>query len=296
MNKPFITVFTCTYNRAHTLTRLYESLCRQTCLDFRWLVIDDGSTDNTASLIEGFKAGNHLDITYISKENGGLYTGYNVAYQTIDTELNVCIDSDDYMPDNAVELIRDKWRRNGSDNYAGIIGLDFYAGTNNPIAGYFPAYLKECFLLDLYSKRIHRGDAKLVLRTDLMRRVSPQIGFQGEKNFNPVYMHLQVCDELPLLVLNENLCFVDYQENDSMSGAIYRQYTDSPRSFAKLRLLEMGLKHNTRLNKYRSAVHYVSHSIFSRNWKGLIHKDFKWLTALAIAPGILWTLFVKMKQ
>ena len=96
-----LTVFTPTYNRAHTLERLYQSLCAQTCQDFDWLVIDDGSTDDTKGLIEKFSAEGRISIRYIYKDNGGLYTGYNVAYQTIETELNVCIDSDDAMPERA---------------------------------------------------------------------------------------------------------------------------------------------------------------------------------------------------
>lgn len=296
MASPFnLTVFTPTYNRAHTLARLYGSLCRQTCKDFEWLVVDDGSTDGTKNLVQDFIDEKLIPIRYIRKENGGLYTGYNVAYANIDTELNVCIDSDDFMPDNAVELILDKWHRDGSDRYAGIVGLDFYAGTDKAIAGFFPSSLKECYLLDLYEKNIHRGDSKQVMRTDLMKRVAPQEGFPGEKNFNPVYMLLQVCDELPLLVLNENLCCVEYQTSDSMSASIYRQYADSPRSFAKLRRLEMGLKRSGALNKYRSAVHYVSSCLLAKDCGALLCPGHGLLTALAIAPGCLWYLYIRFK-
>ena len=134
-----LTIFTPTYNRKHTLPRTYESLCRQTCKDFDWLVIDDGSSDGTREWIESLgqkialscqkfdwmgriiseelgvrseelSSDDHFVIQapdvlieYVYKPNGGLYTGYNVAFQTIQTELCVCIDSDDYMPDDAVE-------------------------------------------------------------------------------------------------------------------------------------------------------------------------------------------------
>ena len=74
-----LTVFTPAYNRAHTIGRTYESLLRQTCKDFEWLVIDDGSTDNTRELVEGWIKESIIPIRYIYKENGGLYTGYNTA-------------------------------------------------------------------------------------------------------------------------------------------------------------------------------------------------------------------------
>ena len=187
-----LTVFTPTYNRAHTLERLYRSLCAQTCQDFDWLVIDDGSTDGTAALVQSFIDEGRIPIRYIDKENGGLYTGYNTAYAVIETELNVCIDSDDAMPENAVEIILREWSRRGSEHYAGLIGLDCYLDGGKPIGGAFPKDLEECWLLDLYTKRIHRGDAKQVMRTDLMKRVAPMTGFPGEKNFNPIYLLLQV--------------------------------------------------------------------------------------------------------
>lgn len=258
-----LTVFTPTYNRAHTLDRLYRSLCAQTCQDFDWLVIDDGSTDETRALVQGFIDEGRIPIRYVFKENGGLYTGYNTAYDNIETELNVCLDSDDAMPVNAVEIILRTWEEKGDDRFAGLIGLDCYMDSGNPIGGAFPDNLKECFLLDLYTKRIHRGDTKQVMRTDLMKRVAPMVGFRGEKNFNPIYMLLQVCDDYPLLVVNEPLCLVEYQQDDSMSRHIWQQYLDSPRSFAKLRKLEMKLKHNTFGNRLRCAAHYIAERVIA---------------------------------
>ena len=110
-----LTVFTPTFNRAHTLPRLYDSLCRQTCDDFEWLVIDDGSTDETEKLVRDWTDEGILSIRYIYQENGGLYTGYNTAYANIESELNVCIDSDDAMPPDAVGSILQMWRERGSD-------------------------------------------------------------------------------------------------------------------------------------------------------------------------------------
>lgn len=291
-----LTVFTPTYNRAHTLERTYRSLCRQTSRDFEWLVIDDGSTDGTRELVQGFIDEALIPIRYIYKENGGLYTGYNTAYANIETELNVCIDSDDYMPDEAVERIVKTWRERGADRYAGIIGLDYYADGRGPIGGKFPAWMSECYMLDLYVKGIHRGDSKQVMRTALMKQVAPQVGFEGEKNFNPVYMLLRVCDERPLLVLNENLCYVEYQQTDSMSGAIFRQYMESPRSFAKARVLEMSLKRTTLRNNLRLAIHYVSICLIARDGDWLKNSPKKLLT-LCMAPlGVLLYGYIRYKN
>lgn len=292
--KPTLTVFTPAYNRAHTIGRTYKSLCRQTCKDFEWLVVDDGSTDNTEELVAKWRAEAIIPIRYIFKENGGLYTGYNVAYANIDTELSVCIDSDDYMPDNAVELIVNHWEKYGNEKYAGITGLDFLLD-GTPIGGYFPTNLKECHLIDLYLKKIHIGDTKQVMRTELMKKFIPMEGFNGEKNFNPIYLLLQADNELPSLILNENLCFVEYQQNDSMSAGIFNQYLNSPHSFAKMRRLEMSLKRNSFKNLLRVAIHYNSSTIIGKEQNWLQTSPKKSLTVLTRPVGWLLSKYIKAK-
>lgn len=291
-----LTVFTPTYNRAHTLGRTYQSLCHQTCRNFEWLVIDDGSTDDTASLVETWIKDNRIPIRYIYKENGGLYTGYNTAYLSIDSELSVCIDSDDYMPNDAVEKILRCWKERGSERYAGLMGLD-YLPDGTPIGGLFPRNLDEVWFMNLYLKKLHIGDTKPVLRTDLMKQVAPMEGFPGEKNFNPVYMMIQVCDKYPILLLNENLCYVDYQTGtDSMSAGIWRQYMNSPFSFQKQRMLEMQLVHNTWMNRFRVSVHYVASSIIAKDKQWLQKSPYKTLTLLATPWGALLYLLIVNKS
>ena len=306
-----LTVFTPTYNRKHTIERTYESLCRQSNDDFDWLIIDDGSTDGLRDWVESLgekildsgarfdwmgrilegEDANHFviqakkfKIEYVYKPNGGLYTGYNAAYTTIQTELCVCIDSDDYMPDDAVGKILKCWKDKCGEKYAGILGLDYNIGAKELIGGQFPDDLDEVFFYDLTLKRLHGGDTKPVLRTALMKEVAPQVGFSGEKNFNPVYMMLQVCDNYPVLLLNEVLCDVEYQIGaDSMSQGIWRQYVNSPQSFAKLRLLEMALKHNTVKNKMRVCIHYISSCLLSKDTEWLRKSPLKMMT-LSLSP------------
>lgn len=284
--KHLITIFTPTYNRAHTLGRTYQSLCCQTSHNFRWLIVDDGSTDNTARMVQIWKREDKIPIDYVFKENGGLYTAYNTAYQHIYTELSACIDSDDYMPQDGVEKIIECWKCRGSDKYAGIIGLDF-TPRGEAIGGFFPPDLREVFFPEVGWKYHHHGDTKLVLRTELMKQVIPQIGFPGEKNFNPIYMILKVVDCYPLLVINENLCYVDYQENDSMSRRIFKQYVDSPRSFAKLRCLEMKLKHYSLYRKFVAAAHFISSCLLAKELSLIKCTSNKLLTLIASPLGVL---------
>ena len=347
-----LTIFTPAYNRKHTICRTYESLLRQTDMDFQWLIIDDGSTDGTqewvlslsdkiefcpemydwmgrritepatSGLSNQDRAQNHshfkievqkpscakFSIEYVKKPNGGLYTGYNVAYDLIDTELCVCIDSDDFAADNTVELIKKTWRKHypskasklkssvlTSKEYCGIIGLDFDM-EGKPLGGYFPNDLTECYRSDLFINGIHKADSKEVMRTDLMKRVAPQLGFEGEKNFNPSYMLAQVWDKYPLLVFNENLCNVEYQVGaDSMSQGIWKQYVNSPHSYAKHRLMQMGLKRYPYSLKFKSAAHYVSSCIFSKDKEWLKKSPMKLTTLLAAPLGLAFNIVIRYK-
>lgn len=289
----FLTIFTPTYNRAHTLGRLYDSLCKQKCIDgFEWLVVDDGSTDKTRELIQSYIEENKIPIRYIYKENGGLYTGYNTAYANMDSELSMCMDSDDYLPDGAIATIEREWRERGSDRYAGLLGLAYNHDDMNPIAGKFPASMKECFYYELFLKKIHTGDSAPVMRTNLMKKVAPLIGFEGEKSINPFYLILEVCNDYPILVVNESLMVKEYQKTDSMSKAIYKQYWNSPRSFCKMRLQEMGMKQNSIRNKFRCAIHYVATSIISKDSRWLQNSPEKLITLLAAPLGVLWFAYI----
>ena len=283
--KEMLTVFTPTFNRAECLKKGYEALCRQTCKEFVWLVVDDGSTDQTRLLVEQWsRQEKGFEVRYIYKENGGLHTGYNVAIANIDTELSVCIDSDDYMPDDAVEKILTFWKKEGSDKYAGIAALDaFEDGTI--IGDPFPKQ-KSINILDVSLGKYHykNGDRKLVVRTALYKEVAPMPSYENEKNFNPHLMHLQISEKYDFLIYNTVLCVVEYQE-DGMSNGIFKQYLNSPKSFAHMRKYMLGLKGTTFKFRMRHAIHYVSSSIIARNKRFLQESPRKWDVILAVPFG-----------
>lgn len=287
---PVLTVFTPTYNRAHTLVRTYESLCRQTCKDFEWLVIDDGSTDNTGKLVLSWIADNIIPIRYIYKPNGGLHTGYTTAIANLRTELNICIDSDDFMPDDAVEKIIDTWHRIKKNDLAGIVGLD-YTPEGKPIGGEF-SQLGEKHFYEICD--FHRGDTKIACRTDILQSLPQMRSFGKEKNFNPIYYYMQVDVDHKFYLVNDNLCIVEYQP-EGMSAGIFRQYRNSPRSFAEIRRLAMRMPYYSLKRQYINAAHYVSSAIFSGDLRFLSSSPRPMLTFLAIPAGIAINLLVRYK-
>ena len=289
--KPRITVFTPTFNRAHTLPRTYESLKKQRDKRFIWLIIDDGSTDDTKQLVsQWMKENDSFQIKYIYKENGGMHTAHNVAYENIETELNVCIDSDDCLAENAIDLILDFWDKSNHKNYAGIIGLD--SDFDGNIIGSDLGNITETTLSGFYANG-GKGDKKLVYRTDIIKQYPPYPVFDGEKYVCLNYKYTLIDQDYKLLTLNKVLCNVEYQ-SDGSSNSMWRQYLNNPRGFAFLRKFYM--KYNTSiLRNYIDSTHYVSSSILSRNCHFIRESPKKILTVLSIPFGIILFLITLKK-
>ncbi|TXC92371.1 glycosyltransferase family 2 protein [Metabacillus litoralis] len=286
---PTLTVFTPTYNRAYTLHLCYESLKRQKSKDFVWLIIDDGSTDNTKELIDSWIEENKIPIIYHYQENQGMHGAHNAAYEIIQTELNVCIDSDDYMADDAVEKIVEFWKKYGGRQYAGIVGLD--ATQNGEVIGTkIPEGIKESTLSNLYGKHKVKGDKKLVYRTELTKKTPPYPVFPGEKYCPLSYKYILIDQKCPLLVMNEVLCYVEYLPDGSSLNMI-NQYKKNPNGFTFFRKVAIQYA-PTFKERIRESVHYVSSSLMIGNHKFLIESPKLFSTLLATPFGILLYLYI----
>ena len=176
-----ITVFTPTYNRAYCLGQCYESLIRQTNNNFIWLIIDDGSSDKTKELVNSWIVENKVEIKYHYQNNLGMHGAHNSAYNLIETELNVCIDSDDFMPDEAIENILAFWKNNSrKERVAGIVGLDSYK-SGEIIGNPFPDQLNQVTMENLYNKYKIKGDKKIVFRTEIVKKYNRYPIFKDER-------------------------------------------------------------------------------------------------------------------
>lgn len=292
MDKENITVFTPTFNRAFCLHQVYESLLRQTNSKFKWLVIDDGSSDNTEEIVNDWIEEGKIKIAYIYQENQGMHGAYNTAYKNIDTELNICIDSDDYLADNTIELIHHHWEQHGSDQYAGLVGLD--AKFSGAIIGKeMPVDLKSSSLEDLYHKHKVPGDKKLVFRTEVVRSYPPYPLFEGE-NFVPHgSLFVQIDKDYELLCLNEVLVHVEYLE-DGSSRNIFTQYRKHPNGFRYSRLIQMKYSKYWKV-KLKNTIHLVSCHIQLKDWNIFRNNPYPFLTLIMSPLGVLLYFYIKRK-
>lgn len=186
MFKYKFTVMTPTFNRAHLLPRLYESIKRQTYRDFEWLIVDDGSTDNTKEVVDSFIADNTpFPIRYYLKENGGKSRAVNYGLDLAEGELFFIMDSDDYLTDNALErLVYWFGTIEGDKRFCGVAGERGITETETPNIPLRGTY-EDVSALDKYrGNKALDGEHAECFYTDIFRKFKyPE--FEGEKYMTP---------------------------------------------------------------------------------------------------------------
>lgn len=209
-----ITVFTPTYNRAYIIENLYHSLCRQTYRNFEWLVVDDGSSDNTEALFERLRAEADFPIQYYKKENGGKGRAINYGVDFARGELFFNVDSDDYLTDDALEKVA-SWEATiaGDKRFCGVVGNLGTAPDVTPNRIFDGPY-RDASLLERYpeySSDPIDGEHAYVFYTDLQKKYRyPE--FEGENFITPaVPWNRMAHDGYLVRVFNDIIWIYEYQ-------------------------------------------------------------------------------------
>mgnify|MGYP004686634075 CR=1 FL=1 len=219
-----ITVFTPTYNRAHLLGRLYESLCAQRFTDFEWLIVDDGSTDGTASLVQGFIAERRIDIKYLSQRNGGKHRAINHGVGQAKGELFFIVDSDDYLPADSLQSIATEYAKCDS-SMGGVAGLDATDGGKVIGSGLAQEFI-ECNSMEIRFKHHVTGDLAEVFKTSVMREFPfPEI--DGEKFCPEALVWNRIALKYNLRYFNKVIYIAEYQDG-GLTDNIVRVRRQSP--------------------------------------------------------------------
>ena len=222
-----------------------------------------------------------------------MHTGHNAAYQLIDTELNVCIDSDDYMPDDGVEKILKTWNAIiDNTKYAGIIGLD--ADKNGGIIGSkIPSDLISGNLKDLYTKHKVVGDKKVILRTDIVKKYPAYPEYENEKLVPLGLLYLMIGEAYDFVYSNDIFCVVEYQP-DGSSNSILKQYRQSPRGFAYSRITQK--KYSKSFSEdLKYSAHLVSSALFTKDLSLLFRGPKMYQNLLMIPFGLLLHVYILFK-
>ena len=221
-----ITVFTPTYNRGHLLQRLYESLCHQTFKDFEWLIVDDGSTDNTADIVKPFIDGEGIHVRYIKQENGGKHRAINHGVREAKGELFLILDSDDSIPDDSLSLINEYYSQIKDDyRFGGIAG--YMAHHDGTIIGHGnDNELIDASSIEMRYRYHIVGDMCEVFRTDVLREFPfPEI--EGEKFCPEALVWNRIAQKYKLRIFKKVIYYRDYLEG-GLTSKIVRIRMQSP--------------------------------------------------------------------
>lgn len=282
--RPTITVYTATYNRAHLLPQVYESLCQQTNKDFAWLIIDDGSTDSTRDLVQSWIEQGDVRIQYCFKENGGVHTARDLAYEVCNTELIVSCDSDDYLLDDAVEQILSFWEQHGSDRYAGIF-LPFVDTEGHRVCGKFPQGITEATYQEFSYLYKVSGDKQTVLRTSIIAKVPPSPVFQGETLVPEAYKWNQLPNDMSFLLLDRAICVIEYQ-GDGYTQNVQRGRVQNPNGFRAMYWSMMMYSQYLR-PKVKGTIGYIAFSLIVKDCSFMKEIPNLFLLVLLLAPGVI---------
>lgn len=222
-----VTVFTPTYNRAYILGDLYHSLQRQTCMDFEWLIVDDGSADDTKALVASWQGEeNPFPIRYIYQENGGKCRAINRGLKEADGRLFFTVDSDDYLTDDAIEkVIRWDGELPKDGHFCGYVGNRGITPTQTPNR-LFPGGYLDGTALDRYDQV--DGERAFVFYTEIHRKyLYPE--FPGEKFLTEaVTWDLMAHDGYKMRFYNDIIWIWEYKD-DGLTRAGYRVFLENPR-------------------------------------------------------------------
>lgn len=177
---PTLTIFTPIYNRAYILPKLYKSLLQQTKKDFEWLIVDDGSTDESEHVVGQWVAENKIPIRYIQQTNGGKHRAINRGVFEAKGELFFIVDSDDYLSNDAVEWILNTANDiQTDDNFAGLSGIRIH-DDGTKIGGGENFGTIDANAIDIRLKHNVVGDLAEVYKTRILKEF-PFPEFEGEK-------------------------------------------------------------------------------------------------------------------
>lgn len=285
-----LTIYTPTYNRGYCIDKLYKSLLSQTNQDFEWVIIDDGSNDQTQDLVKGWISEKKIIIRYFYQENKGKQEAVNLAHSLIENELNTCVDSDDYLENDAVDFILNKWKEiKSNQKLAGLVGLDRFE--NGEIIGTkFPDNISQAKFSEFETKYKIKGDKKFVYKTSIIHQYPKYPSIANEKFPAPGYLYRLIDEDYDLYLTNKVLCVVEYLE-DGISKNKFKQFMKCPNSFAFYRLERMRLAKSFP-DKFKNAVHYVNSCIFA---KRNLFTDNPYIitTLLAIPLGVLLSFYIR---
>lgn len=258
----YLTIFTPTYNRGYILSNLFESLQRQTCKKFEWLIVDDGSTDNTKQEIESFKRKAEFEIRYYYEENAGKHVAINIGARLAKYEWFFIVDSDDTLTDDAISIAIKYCKQIYCDNrFGGVAGIRTYS--NGTIIG---SQVKQTVIdataIEYRFKYKIKGDRAEIVRTRLLREY-PFPVIENEKFFPESYIWYSMSrDNVLFRWFSEPIYITEYLD-DGLTKNWHSTIARSPISTMISENVLVGMRNVPLTARIKNCINYYRHGIYA---------------------------------
>lgn len=283
-----LTIFTPTYNRANLLFRLYQSLLKQNNYDFEWLIVDDGSTDDTQKVVEQFYNNGKFSVKYYLKENGGKHTAHNMAIKFAQGDYFMCLDSDDWLADNAIQLLCSVL-----DSIKDSMGVIAYKTDEKGrlLSDEFPNDLSEANTIDLSMKYHCTGEFTLIYPTNVLLS-NPFPVFDGEKFVTECVLYDKLSKICMMRLFPEIICICEYQDMgySNNSNSVMK---NNPAGFCLFFMQRIDLQITT-FKRIIVAGKYHCFCSFSKSQRTNYSGNHKLLVTMTKPLGLLFSLYYKM--
>jgi len=294
-DKYTFTVFTPTYNRAHLIHRVYESLQKQTFRDFEWLIVDDGSSDNTKEVIEQFKQIANFPIRYIYQENGGKHRAFNRGVKEAQGEFFLTADSDDWFLDNALEKLKKYWDmipEEEKEHFSAVTGL-CEDQDGNIIGNQYPKDIFDSNSFETTFIYKIKGEKWGFQRTEVLKKF-PFQEFEGEKFIAESSVWFELSKHYKTRYINEPLRIYEINE-DSLSSNTINLRIKNPKgvffTYSKEFQLPIPLKY-----KLKSMINCIRFSLYNKSmFLNCIRIQKKLLLPLTFFVGVMMYIKDRVK-
>ena len=284
-----ISVLTPTYNRGNLLKRLYTSLIENSKYDveIEWLIMDDGSTDNTNEIINGFVKGNKIDIKYYVQENKGKMTAINNLMNYVTGDVIIDCDSDDYFTDDAFEIIKQEYIKHKDKK--SVYGLCFlkYDQNGNNMGNQFQK--EKTTMFDLYFKEGEDGEKAIVFYSNIRKKYKHELE-NNERFVTEARMYHKMDEKYQMICINKPIMICEYQK-DGYTNNIINQFKENPFGYYKYfqEILQKDMKGVSFRKRLYVIKHYILFSYLTKKYKGKVIKNLenKMLYYILLLPGIL---------
>ncbi|WP_321836756.1 MULTISPECIES: glycosyltransferase family 2 protein [Pseudomonas] len=250
-----LTVLTATYNRAYTLSRLYESLERQTNKSFEWVVVDDGSADETLELLAGFQKKSTFPIRFLQQENSGKHVAINTGVSVETRGWIFLVDSDDALTPDAVEVFLSDLTNTGSKDLVGYCyrRADFSGRLIGNVVSGEPE--SSAIMSPVQAGPLYRGDLAYIFKKDVLIKC-PFPRFEGENFVPELLIWNKVSDEGGVLYFHHRAIYLCEYLADGYSANFYKNLQRNPVGFGVFYKDQMGRETNL-IRKLKCAIRYV---------------------------------------